>query len=326
MRLLTPDKTPKLTAVVASHPKYRSIPLDQAHVHSIAFALIRWPFTLFLTIPRTLYHAYILQYLKKLAMFPRPEPRRLGHEAGWNPPENYQDQVGRTIGLQELASSEVWLRKVLLPVLERRIEELGIHLSVLFRTKAQPDINLGPTHSDGTSQRLTITTSEPAFFTNLVISPTPAHFLTLAPGLLTDISDLSSFTTLFSAAQTRPLDRIDQTLASIRRRYFSWFLSYSTVICPPGLFVQTDNHFTSLLNLRDRLWLIYVVYMAYFGSWAEEGIMHLIRARFVPGSEPWKIWERALRRLYIQADEEAQGEKSELEKEGWEDLGSMQYT
>lgn len=66
--------------------------------------------------------------------------------------------------------------------------------------------------------------------------------------------------------------------------------------------------------------------MAFFASWAEEAVMHLVGARFVAGSEPWKLWERALRRLYLEAKVDSRGIDSELEKEGWEDLGSIQYT
>jgi hypothetical protein len=60
--------------------------------------------------------------------------------------------------------------------------------------------------------------------------------------------------------------------------------------------------------------------MAYAADVAEEKIMRMLGATFVEGREPWKIWERALGRMY--------SETSVMDNDGWtvvekEDLGSI---
>ena len=312
LRLLTPDKTVKLTAVVGSHPSHAAIPLEPVNVPSILLALARWPAALFFATPRILYHAYILQYIKGLAMFPRPEPRTQGQDGVWNPPQNYRDGLGLSLGWQERAGSEVWLQKVISTWLEERSPQCGIGLRVAFRDE-RPDVEIGTS----AKRFVDVETSDPAFFTHLVTAPTPTHFATLAPELLTIISDSLHFAELFSAP-ARSTDRVDKALASLRDGLFRWYITQSVIPAPPHLIIYPRDHFTAALPTATRLWLIWVTWLHAYGVKAEEWVMYVISARFVDGAEPWKVWERALRRLYRQ--------DSVDELEGWEDLGSMQYS
>jgi len=168
---------------------------------------------------------------------------------------------------------------------------------------------------------ITITTSDPSFFTNLIISPTPKHYLTIAPELLTSITHPRFFLSFFAAPS--PLfgrDSTHRTLSKLRRKVFRWYISHSTIASPPDLFIHPDSHFTDTFTRPDQRWLVWIINMAYFASWAEEAVMWKISAKYVDGGEPWKVWERALRRLFAGAE----GGK-EREAEGWEDLGSVRY-
>jgi len=345
LRLLTPDKTVKLTAVVASHPTHQAIPLHPDYALPILFALLRWPFTLVLSTPRILYHAYILQWAKKLAMFPRPEPRMKGQDGVWNPPQNYEDGVGTRMDICEEGTTERWLRGVIVRWAEKRAEETGLGLKVNFRD-GRPSVEIptsGKVHGEkeaevsdedsdtelvnlesDTEEKsagvITITTSDPSFFVNLVTAPTPAHYLTLAPELLTSVSHSRLFTTFFAPKPLPRPDYVHRKAASVRRDIFRWGISHSAITPPPDLYVHSDAHFTDSIAQGDRAWLAWVVYTAHLANWAEEAVMWKIRAKYVEGGEPWKVWERALRRLYrIDTGDKAHGE-------GWEDLGSVMYT
>jgi hypothetical protein len=311
LRLLTPDKTVKLTAAVGSHPSYPAIPLEPTNIPPILFALARWPAALFFATPRILYHAYILQYIKKLAMFPRPEPRTEGQEGVWNPPQNFQDGLGLSLAWQEKAGTEVWLRKVVTTWVEERSTQTNIGLRVAFRDE-RDDVEVNAS----AEKVIEIATSDPAFFTNLVTSPTPGHFVALAPELLTSLSDSQLFFDLFSTP-IQPSDPVNAALASLRGGLFRFYISRSSVPAPPHLYMYPPGHFTSTLPMVTRLWLIWVIWLHAFGVKAEEWVMSAISARFVDGAEPWKLWERALKQLYKQDSIDELG--------GWEDLGSVQY-
>lgn len=345
LRLLTPDKTVKLTAVVASHPTHKPIPLLADHIGGILLALLRWPSALILSTPRILYHAYILQWAKSLAMFPRPEPRMKGQEGVWNPPQNFEDDVGTRMDACDEGGTERWLRGAITRWAEERAKQTGIALQIVFRdartdTQVRADgqstneFKAGISDEDSDTElldletdenlphNLTITTSDPSFFTNLISAPTPRHYAVLAPELLTSISHLPLFLTFFSSDKDLSLrDRLNRSLANLRRKVFRWNISHSSVSTPPDLFTHADSHFTDSLPFKERMRMFWIVRMSFFGSWAEEAVMWKISAKYVDGGEPWKIWERALKRLYKEA-----GAMNEVEREGWEDLGSVRYT
>jgi hypothetical protein len=194
---------------------------------------------------------------------------------------------------------------------EERSRQTGIGMRLVFRDERK-DFSIGTS----AKQVIDIETSDPAFFSHLVSSPTPAHFVTLAPELLTTISDPQLFNTLFSTS-AQSFDGIDTSLSSLRDDLFRWYISHATVSVPPHLLIYPPDHFTSTLSRKTRLWLIWVLWLHSFSIKAEEWVMYSIKARFVDGAEPWKLWERALKKLYAREPVD--------ELEGWEDLGSIQY-
>ena len=186
---------------------------------------------------------------------------------------------------------------------EERSQDLDVGLRVMFRG------GRGSVEVRTSAKRMVeIETSNPAFFTHLVSAPTPAHF---------EISDVELFCAFFSARR-QPPGRVDAMLVTRRDRLFRWYISRSTVPAPPHLYIYPHDHFTTTLPKSTRIWLVWVLWFHAFGVKAEEWVMYAISAKFVEGAEPWKIWERALRRLYKQETID--------DLEGWEDLGSVQYT
>ena len=321
LRVLTPEKETKFTAVVASHPKHHPIPLEPANAPQLLVALFRWPATLFMATPRILYQAYHLQYTKKLAVFPRPEPTAEGQKGVWNAAEEDKDKVGVGIGRQPIGGEEVVSRDMILKWAERRAVETSISLEIHFQDPRE-DVLLRP----GAGRRLKIDTSDAAFFTHLVVSLSAQHSLVLFPEMITEVSDPDTFREFFSA-EYDPTPKPDEkdylsSLASrLRFSYFQWFLSYSLTPPTPGLYSHIPPHYLAPASLKDRLQIAHVVAMTFFASWAEERVMYLLSARFVEGGEPWKVWERALRRMYV----DGTSQESETIQEGWEDLGSLRY-
>lgn len=315
LRLLTPDKTTKLTAVVASHPTHRPVPLHDSHIPSIVFALCRWPMALFLSTPRILYHAYILQYLKRLAMFPRPEPRDQDQDGVWNPPQNYQDGTGLAIGWQEISGSENWLEKVFWSWAADRTRKTGISLHLHRPDHLRSDLDVGAIKADRT---VLVTTSNPYFFTQLCMAPTARHFLVLAPEILTTVSDPALFVQFLSIDDEADDGAVNNLLYWVLRSNFAWYSTVSTVSPSPDLWTYPRTHFVYDLPGRDKWWLCYVLYTTYLAARAEESIMHLISARFVSGGAPWEVWERALKRQYRE-------KTGGLDMEDWEVVGSVQY-
>ena len=106
LRLLTPDREPKLQALLASNPSRDAIMLDATNSWKIYSTLLRWPLALLLTTPRIMYQAYILHYEKKLAVYPRPEPKSQDSSEGWNAPEEDMDRVGSAVGWQQAGWGE----------------------------------------------------------------------------------------------------------------------------------------------------------------------------------------------------------------------------
>ncbi|ORX39313.1 hypothetical protein BD324DRAFT_619232 [Kockovaella imperatae] len=322
LRLLTPDRETKLTAILASDPMHPSVPLDYEHIGHIVRCLIRWPLALFLSTPRILFHAWILHYEKKLAVFPRPEPRMSGQDGVWNPPQNYSDTVGKPVRWQPTGLTEKMARSIVSAWAKSRALETSIQLEI--RNHGSDSSAVFPTTTGHDSfSKLVITTSCPKIFSHLVICPSPDHFLILAPEILTSISDPALFRHFFNASpSTVPNPILDRRIQAQQRDYFIWMSSCSNIAPTPDLVRSPERHFTSSgLSISHKVGVIFVVWSAFVADWLEEGIMGLMKARWVPGGDPQRIWERAFRRLYIQYG----GGFLAKQSEGWEEVGSLLY-
>jgi hypothetical protein len=87
------------------------------------------------------------------------------------------------------------------------------------------------------------------------------------------------------------------------------------------LYPFDNKHFITASSVADQLRILVIVYLAYLADVAEERIMGLLGATFVDGREPWKLWERALKRQWVdQADKLESDDWTVVEKD---DLGSI---
>ncbi|KAK8870102.1 hypothetical protein IAR55_000672 [Kwoniella newhampshirensis] len=317
LRLLTPERTHKLTAVLTSGPS-PPIPLEAQAIPAILSTLAKWPFTLFSVTVRTLHQASILHYKKKLAVFPRPEPKitAAGQEGVFNPPEKDEERTGVVLQRQD----EAWAEKKAREIVERwgraRAERTGTALEVKFgngreslRFAPERVTSAGNGHplddSDETGDALRITTSDPNFFTNLLLSPSAEHALILFPERLTSVNSKTLYLAFFAPPSSSNSDLPTRQSASIRTRSFLHLYSYSTLAPTPDIpsitAIPAIPHFaddTSILCWKDRLQITRVLFWAWFGEMADEGLLSLLRGRFVPGQEPWSVWDRGLKRVW----------------------------
>jgi len=220
-----------------------------------------------------LYQAYRLHYERKLAVYPRPEPRALKDGVDeWNESEKGEG-VGYGLGWQSPGWAEKKAQSIVLQYIRRRSLETGVGVTIRFRDRRE-EISTG--------NELVITTSDPKFFTSLVASPSALHFTTIAPEMST-ISNIPLFQSFF--AGTYPAGQL-------RMAYLHFYLARTNLSPPPEL-LQQAKHFLK------PTWTTYLITgTAYFADAAEEWIMYMVNAKFVPGREPWSLWERALQRLY----------------------------
>jgi hypothetical protein len=120
---------------------------------------------------------------------------------------------------------------------------------------------------------------------------------------------------------TRDPSMVQSMTSKIRQRFFLFFMARSALPATPDLFPFDNKHFIKASSLTDQLRILVIVYLAYFADVAEERIMRLLGATFVEGREPWKLWERALKRQWVeQADRLHAEDWTVVEKD---DLGSI---
>jgi hypothetical protein len=279
---------------------------------------------LFLTTPRILYHAYLLHYEKKLAVYPRPEPRTSGVEDQWNPAEQDGEGVGAAVGWKSESWGERTSRRLVETWVTQRAEQLGTRVEVIFRDQRKGLRVRGKKSSnESRSEQLVITTADPKFYTHLLGAPSSEHFLALAKETLTDISSPEAFSNFFSPA-VAPSNSKDahsipaRAAASIRSRHLRFLWSHSRIAPTPDLAHPPDNHFiNSHPDGKRSSWvdtLVFtIVVQQFLADVAEEWVMRMFGARFLDGQEPWRVWERALRRSYMD-------ESKSMEQD---DLGSM---
>lgn len=330
LRLLTPEKTTKLTALLASHPTHQAIPLDANNISALVKAVLRWPMALFASTPRILYQAYKLHYEKKLAMFPRPEPRAKGQEGVYNPPQNFSDGMGFALGWQGAGWAESASQRLVGDWVTAQARNTGYGFKVFNRVGRVELAVPAPNEKPAAESEVVLETSDPSVFTRLVTAPSPDHFLIIAKETLTTINDVDRFRRLFNAGptvQTQQVTmktRIRSMAQYARQRLFLFDVSFASIIPPPHITNPPSRHWTDHLTLWQLLLTTLIIKWTQFGAWAEEGVMYKINARFVPGSEPWKVWDRALTKHYATEDGAIEADSSDTE-EPWEVVGSMTY-
>lgn len=265
-----------------------------------------------------MYQAYRLHYEKQLAVYPRPEPSSEAAIEAWNAPQSDEEGLGVPIGWQNPGWSEKTSRRIIEDWAKGSYKQSDIGLTIDFLDERD---SLQIFDLDSKSKTVcSIKSADPKFFTNLLLAPTPTHFNRLSPELLTTIDSPELFIRFFEPQSPPQQSLPNRMIWRMRQRFYLFFLAHSAMAPTPDLWSCSTEHFSNDLSFMDRCRVLMIVSMAYAADVAEEKIMRILGATFVEGREPWKIWERALGRMY--------SETSVMETDGWtvverEDLGSI---
>jgi hypothetical protein len=269
-----------------------------------------------------MYQAYRLHYEKRLAVYPRPEPSSEAAKEAWNAPQDDVEGLGLPIAWQSPGWSERTARRIVETFCRSRVAQTGIGLQIEFLDQRE-DFVLSTQKSSSNRQVCSIKTADPKFFSHLLIAPSPRHFAILSPELLTTIEHPDLFIRMLGTpTKPRPgLSTVERMTMKIRQRFFLFFMAHSALPATPDLFPFDDKHFIAPSSTYDQLRVLIIVYLAYLADVAEERIMGLLGATFVEGREPWKLWERALKRQWV-------SQTDRLESDDWtvvekDDLGSI---
>jgi hypothetical protein len=150
---------------------------------------------------------------------------------------------------------------------------------------------------------LRITTRHPFFYTNLLSSETPKHFvMTAHADHHTHVSSSELFERVFATQNTSGAVTWDQRLATdIRRKHLLFLLGFSTNAPDPQILQIPSQHFihyrsptTQPLTMLQRLMILRIITATYYTDKFEEWIMWKVGARFVRGQEPWGVWARVV--------------------------------
>jgi len=269
-----------------------------------------------------MYQAYRLHYEKRLAVYPRPEPSSEAAKEAWNAPQDDVEGLGLPIAWQTPGWSERTARRIVEIFCRSRVAQTGIGLHIEFLDQRE-DLVLSAQSSSSERQVRSIKTADPKFFSHLLIAPSPRHFAILSPERLTTIEDPKSFIHLMETPTdaTPSLSTVERMTLKIRERFFLFFMAHSALPATPDLFPFDNRHFITASRYSDQVRILTIVYLAYLADVAEERIMGLLGATFVEGREPWKLWERALRRQWVeQTDRSESDDWTVVEKD---DLGSI---
>ncbi|KZT23007.1 hypothetical protein NEOLEDRAFT_1070267 [Neolentinus lepideus HHB14362 ss-1] len=249
------------------------------------FSLASSPLRLLLTLPRILYQAWILHYKKRLDVYARPEPKPVGED--WSSAGiPIGDQGG--VGWQAEGMLEAYCRRRLEVFLTERVNEINVEITLIPANPSLPPSHFAPT--EAATDHLKIYYTSPKFFTMLFMCPSPAHAVWLG-----------ATENIFSCSGDHFLDVFHLTEPT------TWSLKetpnpsqYLRVVQIPGNFQWTyprvhalEHHASNPRKVANFI----VLYILVLLNRLEEILFGILRARFIPGQEPWNAWNRALYRL-----------------------------
>lgn len=295
--LLTPSRTPKLFARLASPPAFSPLPLTARNV--LSTILFRFPISLFLTTPRIMYHAFILHFRKGLGVYARPEP--VGREKGeaWSEGEHQAwgrvdvrdaAEVGgigwKAVGIAERRCrewTEDWIRK-------RMDGQYPPRTTTVRIVPSNPNVAISiisdPRRRDIETEQttLTITPISSRTFTLFALSPTPHITLALsqAPANIFLVSSSALFVDLFSTATQTASQTIPRsTLLARTIRNRNPFTPSAPLEAPPHYLEPAPSGLASILA------------KFVMGEWLESAISAKLGVWFVDGGGGWKeAWRK----------------------------------
>ncbi len=284
----------KLTATqIARH----AVPLTS---RNLAQALMKYPLALFLSFVRILYHAWLLHYVKGLDVFPRPDPKPATPEWGSLSPRSILGQGGDGkapvaarvyggIGWQDEGLLEAYTRRITKDFFARRAEDLRMDVILVSGDPSVPSQTFSPWtipaggDGDVAREELVIHYTAPRFFTTLLLAPSAEHLL-----LLKRTDDL------FRVSSDERFVRVFSVPSAVNTSV-SWIQQLRTSLLPrPFVSAAAIPRRHPLDSNTPRFLNAPAVCILHFADVLEKNVFTLLHARFVPGTEPWRRWERAV--------------------------------
>ncbi|WVF65406.1 hypothetical protein IAT40_000133 [Kwoniella sp. CBS 6097] len=298
----------KFLATLRPSTEAAPVPLEPYSTFTVLRTLAKWPFTLLSVLLRTYYQAYRLHYLKRLAVYARPEIRAKGSENLYNSPGDDPGAAGVDLQKQDDSWIEAKAKRVIIRWAVDRAKQVGYDLEVNFSDRRE---TFSTSVFEGDSQKkedtLVIHTADSLFFTNLIIAPSPQHMLAIATERITAISSDTQFMNFFSPPSTssssadNDIDMISHFTAKWRNKYWLNQYAQSKLAPLPSIPPLSSAHFSAsskAFTQRERIDIARITFWYVFGELSEQTIFDWISARFVPDQEPWKMWERSMKRVW----------------------------
>lgn len=317
----------KILATLSSYPhdsEKAPQPLTAGHLIS---RLARQPLDLVLTFVRIAWQAAKLHYGRpRLDVYNKPEPsiavgekqRRLKATfdgIGWPPSTNATqlEREGRqspTSGalLRTLpTSTDEMAKERFLAVVARS----NVPVTLVNPNGSVEEIPAKATHSQAPA--LTVYLMSPAFFSDVLFYRTPRLALLMGSrvGRRWGVSDVALFEQLFeSAAEAPDLARTTsptrqlRLIQWVRKRHENWAQRLAREPAPID-----DEDERSSMNLLDvvlppTLGLAWSVWTLHMVLVLQEAIFRWVRARYVPGTEPWLEWKEGMRLMREDEDQQ----------------------
>ncbi len=243
-------------------------------------ALVKQPFTLFLTFPRILWEAGKLHFRKRLDAFARPDMQEGagGHAqgaaewdgTGWppslNPTEASAAQLEKDGGILWTAPShtERLFERRLCAFARRRVQlDPSLRIRVEFADRSQPPIDIAGEHCGASGERggaapaLVIFTRSYSFFTDMLLHPDAgtAHLLGAVTARRWGVSDVAALVRFFQPLQgSGALSAAAGTSKSVTKSqavridYARWALQCARSEQEPQLDASISRDFEALID------------------------------------------------------------------------------
>ncbi|KAJ7701545.1 hypothetical protein B0H17DRAFT_1244335 [Mycena rosella] len=233
-------------------------------------ALARTPLALFLSFARIVYVAWILHYLKRLDIFPRPAPLPAAPAA--------------TVRHLPAGPLEAHAQHRVHAFLAQRVRDTGVPVTLVPADPALRSVTFSPPKAS--ARALTIHYTAPLFFAALLRAPSPQHALRLgAADRIFSVDDPALFCSTFAAPPP------PNSPPSWRQRLRTGAVGGALPALPVPPRHALDASPFSLAALVDAFVLLTLLAL----DRIEEGVFRAARARPVRGTEPWAHWARAAR-------------------------------
>lgn len=319
LKLLAPDdgdgvRRVKLTASL------RAVSSAPLRPQNLIFALLKQPVSLLLTFPRIVYEAYQLHYKRGLDVFARPEPRAVDPKVAKqmqprvNPVQTDEGElgVGGGIGWQSEGFLDRVAKKIVEGFLHRRALETGIRVAIdstnptygrkVFQPLFPYEGNGPAYHSPLEQKHCELVIQSSKVFTLLLVSPSARHALLLVQDTekMLDVSNPELFIQIFDpSANPRSATLLQSINQLMRSLPLPSILNYDPELSDaiPSVHVldmPIRSGFFGLTLLTHTYRNFLLVHLFLLTMLLEKFVFTtILKARFVPGTEPWLLWERA---------------------------------